>query len=238
MYIYIHIYIYIEPPSLSLYIYIYTHTNQINFDHFCKSSCLAAASGPQEAYRAVAGCLDPGDEFSCGAAAGTIPTSWHIALDVRQPFQATTTLPTLDFVDAGAMSYVGRRGHFLKNSVSTSGTIRYMDLQFLSFDTISSVDRFNLKQCTNTQLANTTMIRSYLDIVSDSSGVTLGNGGFIAFCPADGYFWLAPSCRSNSSQCIPYFFNSYHRAVDVLEVMQKAVRSALFFVPHVLYFSP
>jgi len=181
-----------------------------------------SSGGPQEAYRAVAGCLDPGDEFSCGAAAGTIPTSWHIALDVRQPFQATTTLPTLDFVDAGAMSYVGRRGHFLKNSVSTSGTIRYMDLQFLSFDTISSVDRFNLKQCTNTQLANTTMIRSYLDIVSDSSGVTLGNGGFIAFCPADGYFWLAPSCRSNSSQCIPYFFNSYHRAVDVLEVMQKA----------------
>lgn len=231
-------YIYIEP--LSLYIHICIYTNQINFDHFCKSLCLAAASGPQEAYRAVAGCLDPGDEFSCGAGAGTIPTSWHIALDVRQPFQATTTLPTLDFVDAGAMSYVGRRGHFLKKSISnsTSSTIRYTDLQFLSFDTISSVDRSKLKQCTNTQLANTTMIRSYLDIVSDSSGVTLGNGGFIAFCPADGYFWLAPSCRSNSSQCIPYFFNSYHRAVDVLEVMQKAVRSALFFVSHVLYFSP
>lgn len=192
----------------------------------------SSSEGSQAAYRAVAGCPDPGDELSCAGTgtAGTIPTSWHIALDVREAFQPTTTLPALDFVDAGGMSYVGRRGHFVKSSVwNSTGNIQYVDLQFQngsymnhSFDSISSVDRFKLKQCTNTQLANTTMIRSYLDIVSDNSGVTLGSGGFIAFCPADGYFWLAPSCRSNSSQCIPYFFNSYHRAVDVLEVMQKA----------------
>ena len=139
-------------------------------------------------------------------------------------------MPTLaGYENAGQMSYTGRRGHFVKMGVPSGSGISYTDLQLpstgqnLSFDHIDSVDRTKLLRCSDsTQLMNTTMIRAYLDFISDSSGVTLGSGGFVAFCPADGYFWLAPSCRSNSTLCIPYFLRESDRAVDFLEVMQKA----------------
>lgn len=155
-------------------------------------------------------------------------TLWHISLDVRQAFQATELVPSLSFTE-GRMTYVGRKGHFVKEDTNWSGTAlrSYKDLQgnlsVYAFDNVNSLDRTDLVPCSSTPLANTSMIRDYLDLTADNSGVTLGNGGFVAFCPADGYFWLAPSCRSDSSKCIPYLMTMFDSPRDVLEVMQKAM---------------
>jgi len=188
------------------------------------------SAGAMAAYRAVAGCPSPEDETSCSMNQTGTRTLWHISLDVRQAFQATELVPSLSYTEAGRMTYVGRKGHFVKEDAAWSATAlrSYKDLQgnlsVYAFDNVNSLDRTDLVQCSSTPLANTSMIRDYLDLTADNSGVNLGNGGFVAFCPADGYFWLAPSCRSDSSKCIPYLMTMFDSPRDVLEVMQKAAQ--------------
>ena len=117
------------------------------------------------AYRAVAGCPSPEDETSClmnqTGTRGT-RTLWHISLDVRQAFQATELVPSLSFTE-GRMTYVGRKGHFVKEDTNWSGTAlrSYKDLQgnlsVYAFDNVNSLDRTDLVQCSSTPLANTSM---------------------------------------------------------------------------------
>ena len=79
-------------------------------------------TGAMQAYRAVAGCPSPEDETSCLMNQTGTRTRWHISLDVRQPFQATELVPSLSYTEAGRMTYVGRKGHFVKEDTAWSAT--------------------------------------------------------------------------------------------------------------------
>ena len=53
------------------------------------------------------------------------------------------------------------------------------------------------------EFSNALRMRDYIRWTGDLEGVTqLQNGEYMARCP-DGRFWLAPSCRQNSAECIP-----------------------------------
>eukprot|EP00434_Breviolum_minutum_P042187 symbB.v1.2.037536.t1/scaffold5565.1/size25819/1 len=84
------------------------------------------------------------------------------------------------------------------------------------FSKIADVDVSKLVRCEDVQMSEE-YLQNYLAVTGDRDGGFHSND---TACPG-GYFWLAPSCRSSSSTCIPFLHTSgsiFRRA----EMMQKA----------------
>lgn len=62
---------------------------------------------------------------------------------------------------------------------------------------------FFLCDVADLEFRNAQRMSDYVRYTGDLDGVTrLENGDYVARCP-DNRFWLAPTCRQNSSNCIP-----------------------------------
>ncbi|CAK9066781.1 unnamed protein product [Durusdinium trenchii] len=120
--------------------------------------------------------------------------------------------------DLGSMGYNGDHYLFVKGSIRDQA---YSDaglaLDFYKsynttfhfpqkyFDRLESFDRRHFFRCDleGLEFRNALRMRDYVRWTGDLDGVIeLGPGQYVARC-ADDYFWLSPSCRQNSSTCIP-----------------------------------
>ena len=82
------------------------------------------------------------------------------------------------------------------------------------FSNISDIDVSKLIRCGDVQISEKEL-QDYMAVTGDR------DGGFYSSdtaCPG-GYFWLAPSCRSSNSTCIPFL---YVWSFSMVEVMQKS----------------
>eukprot|EP00438_Fugacium_kawagutii_P021508 Skav212734 [mRNA] locus=scaffold1199:8100:15521:+ [translate_table: standard] len=73
------------------------------------------------------------------------------------------------------------------------------------FDNPTAVNTSDLKPCSETNFVNDVIMAAYHAFSGDDGGVVVQpDGTTIANCP-DGFFWLAPSCRSDVTTCILWF---------------------------------
>lgn len=138
------------------------------------------------------------------------------AITLFQNFQESNAAKAPE--DLGSMGYNGDHNLFVKGSIRD---IAYQDsglaLDFYkSFNTtfhkpqkyfghLEDLDPedFFLCDADGLEFSNALRMSDYICWTGDLGGVTqLPGGTYMARCP-NGRFWLAPSCRHNSSECIP-----------------------------------
>ena len=129
--------------------------------------------------------------------------------------------PELAPEDLGSIGYAGEEYLFLTASVQDAA---YRDsglaLEFYKsyntsfhnpkkyFDHVTDLSLADLVPCNRTDLEfnNGPLMAMYAHWTGDLEGVSWVNesdeGHFVATCP-DGYFWISPACRHNTSACIP-----------------------------------
>eukprot|EP00438_Fugacium_kawagutii_P020665 Skav217588 [mRNA] locus=scaffold3512:58692:63474:- [translate_table: standard] len=90
------------------------------------------------------------------------------------------------------------------------------------FDNPAAVNKSEMKPCSETNFANDNMMSTYLQFTGDTAGVQiLPDGKKVAVCP-DGYFFIMPACRSDSSKCIIYMTAGLGYGTTTMS--QKAVK--------------
>eukprot|EP00435_Cladocopium_sp_Y103_P056223 s396_g18.t3 len=153
------------------------------------------------------------------------PTTWEI---IRQSYPAEIPL-------SADMGYVGGTGQFISASVVEAAETRGLVLEYYKmyqfarhqvmdvFDSIAVVNTSYFFQCRESRLNDNLTNFGYWKWTGDDSGVIVVNNSFKAFCP-DGYFWRAPVCRNDPTQCILYVVYDW----QIVDVMQ---RSAFFSIP-------
>ncbi|CAJ1377702.1 unnamed protein product, partial [Effrenium voratum] len=89
------------------------------------------------------------------------------------------------------------------------------------FTGLEAVDRKHLAPCNQTRFYSSSEdMKLYRELTNDADGVAqLPDGTWHAVCP-DGFFWLPPGCRSNTSHCIPFFTGG--TGWNIEEWMQKS----------------
>ena len=83
----------------------------------------------------------------------------------------------------------------------------------LEFDVFSDFGQGN-----DTYLSDPELMGKYLQGTGDADGVITSESGPLGKCD-DGYFWLSPSCRGNSSGCVLYF--TADRGWGILHAMYR-----------------
>ena len=86
------------------------------------------------------------------------------------------------------------------------------------FDKITDIPTSGLIPCHETFFGNPAFMASYLAVSGDFAGVFENGTGI---CP-DGYWFLAPSCRANASQCVPALTYNTPRGREV-EICQNCL---------------
>ena len=193
--------------------------------------------GALNAFYALAGCVDPMNLEDRGC--GPQVTYNHINLETWGEGYTTEweeiqrEYPSMAPIDVGSMGYSGQTSLFMpKRSQQEAYDQLGTALDFFRgwnkswsqpwhfFDGIADVSRGHIYPCNETRFTLTSPNELYLNITGDADGVRrLSENETIAFCP-DGYFWLAPACRANTSHCVPYFTGGAGWMLD--DVMQKA----------------
>ena len=92
------------------------------------------------------------------------------------------------------------------------------------FDSYASIPKSSLFPCNETVFGNKKLMADYVRISGDHEGLHPDGTGV---CPDD-YWFLAPSCRANSSRCVPTLGGNAPGGRDVLQMLQK---SAAFDMP-------
>ena len=93
---------------------------------------------------------------------------------------------------------------------------------WLFFDDLPTLNRSNLKLCSNSNHYVASEVQNFLDQTGDLGGVrTLPDGSVVGNC-FDDYVWLAPACRNNASQCVLFITGGNGWSLD--EMQQKAVK--------------
>ncbi|CAJ1371271.1 unnamed protein product [Effrenium voratum] len=179
------------------------------------------ASGASPIY-ALGGCanFDSPTDKRCGEN----ETEFHVAVDawigsyagLYTEFQKD--YPSIAPIDLGTMGYAGEESMFFARPVLHAA---YEDsglgLDFFKsyntthhnakkyFDSVADVNVAELSPCNATDFINPLRMGNYAKYSGDTAGVQeLPDNTTIAICP-DGYWWLAPACRHNISECIPVF---------------------------------
>ncbi|CAE7581088.1 unnamed protein product [Symbiodinium sp. CCMP2592] len=92
------------------------------------------------------------------------------------------------------------------------------------FDSYASIPKSSLLPCNETVFGDKQLMADYVRITGDHEGLHPDGTGL---CPDD-YWFLAPSCRGNSSRCVPTLGGNAPSGRDVLQMLQK---SAAFDMP-------
>ncbi|CAE7346983.1 unnamed protein product [Symbiodinium natans] len=187
-------------------------------------------------FYALLGCKAPGNSSDRGC--GQPVTYNHINLEAwSEGYQNEWKLiqsryASMAPVDVGSMGYEGVSSHFIRQSVRRQayhegGTVldfyRGWNMSWSQpskyFDDLASISRSLLVPCAQTRFMSTEANQIYLRITGDEAGVeTLPDGTLAAVCPDD-YFWLSPTCRDDSTRCVPYVTGGTGWGVD--DIMQK-----------------
>ena len=164
----------------------------------------------------LAGCVSADCSESQPKSHIAVETWLAEAITLFQNFQESQAARAPE--DLGSMGYAGDHNLFLKGSIlqkaySDSGLAldfyKNYNITFHSpkgyFGHVNDLnpEDFFLCDVADLEFRNAQRMSDYVRYTGDLDGVTrLENGNYVARCP-DNRFWLAPSCRQNSSNCIP-----------------------------------
>eukprot|EP00438_Fugacium_kawagutii_P010569 Skav229156 [mRNA] locus=scaffold622:70590:100723:- [translate_table: standard] len=182
-------------------------------------------AGQAEAYYSIGGCLDPDNitDRGCGPNGPSVT-----GLFVQSQGQNTQTLTsTLNFSNFQKVLFVpfltssGYEGlesmYFSSRELDAAYEAEGLALDHYTgclarlhpttelrkyFDNPEVVNKSYLKPCLESNFGNDGLMSTYLSHTGDTDGVlTLPNGKKVGVCPDD-YWWPAPACRSNLTNCI------------------------------------
>lgn len=127
--------------------------------------------------------------------------------------------PSIAPVNLGNSGYYGSVTMYVASTISSNSyaneglALSYYRNYNVSWHTpwtystgLEAVDRKHLAPCNQTRFYSSSEdMKLYRELTNDADGVAqLPDGTWHAVCP-DGFFWLPPGCRSNTSHCIPFF---------------------------------
>ena len=73
------------------------------------------------------------------------------------------------------------------------------------FDKITSVNAAEfMMPCSESIMSDAATAARHVSFTGDVDGVVAQNGAYTALKCDDGYWWLPPACRANSSRCVPH----------------------------------
>ena len=121
-----------------------------------------------------------------------------------------------DFV--GNMGYYGTSSEYVpRQVVQAAKQGEGMALQYYAFYNASwydpskyfeSIDSINatkfMMPCSKSIFSDAATAGRHLQFTGDVDGVVMENGGAKSMKCHAGYWWLPPSCRTNTTACVPY----------------------------------
>ncbi|CAJ1437912.1 unnamed protein product [Effrenium voratum] len=175
-------------------------------------------------FYALTGCVTPNNlaDRGCGQASVTYN---HASLEgwtygyARDWDYLQVTYPSTAPVNLGNSGYYGSVTMYvgstvIRNAYESEGlALSYYRSYNVTWNTpwnhftgLESLDRNDLLPCNRTRFYSSSAdMELYVEQTNDAAGVAqLPDGKWHAVCP-DGYFWLPPGCRANTSHCIPFF---------------------------------
>ena len=195
----------------------------------------ALGSGQVAAYYAIAGCRTPNDSNDRGCMQGA--TRYHIQMEAwvggyPQDWNfIQKTYPTMAPKDLGTMGYNGfSTSYFPKpvqqNAYSTAGVAlqyyRNWNASWYTpstyFGSFSSIDTARLMPCTESIMSDDQIMRRHVKFTGDVDGVVITNDQYAGKC-FDSWWWASPSCRGDTSRCVPYLTAGTGWQLE--EMMQK-----------------
>jgi len=198
-------------------------------------------SGAVAGYYAVTGCKDFNNVTHRGCMQGA--TRYHLQFESWLGYpndwkHIQTTYPTWAPKDLGSMGYEGLSTTYIpktpqQNAYAASGTA----LQFYRnwnvswnkpweyFASTSSVNSSHLMPCAKTVLSDDATMRRHVAFTGDADGVVITNDKYAAKC-FDSWWWAAPSCRANTSRCVPWITGGTGWEMEVM--LQK---TTVYFMP-------
>ena len=73
------------------------------------------------------------------------------------------------------------------------------------FGKISSINAVEfMMPCSDSIMSDAATAARHVSFTGDVDGVITQNGAYTALKCDDGYWWLPPACRADSSRCVPY----------------------------------
>ncbi|CAK9008661.1 unnamed protein product [Durusdinium trenchii] len=127
-----------------------------------------------------------------------------------------SSFPEIAPVDLGPIGYEGEESIYVSQTVLNAAyehsgiALEYYKSYNVShnnvkqyFDSLGDVSKNELKLCNTTDFNNPQRIGNYLLYTGDYDGVEVQpDGSYFAKC-FDGYWWAAPACRQNTTECLP-----------------------------------
>eukprot|EP00434_Breviolum_minutum_P042683 symbB.v1.2.038008.t1/scaffold5375.1/size55718/2 len=195
----------------------------------------ALGSGQVAAYYALTGCRTPNDSNDRGCMQGA--TRYHIQMEAwvgGYPQDWTfiqKTYPTMAPKDLGTMGYNGFSTTYFpkpvqQNAYSTAGVAlqyyRNWNASWYTpstyFGSFSSIDTTRLMPCTESIMSDDQIMRRHVKFTGDVDGVVITNDQYAGKC-FDSWWWASPSCRGDTSRCVPYLTAGTGWQLE--EMMQK-----------------
>lgn len=206
----------------------------------------AVGSGTPSAFYATSACADPNnlEEPQCG---NDQVARYHVSLESWTSYNPAlwTTLheqyPTVASKNLGNMGYEGVVSTFvptldIKKAYQSEGLnllyFRNWNASWYKpykyFDSLSMINASKVvKLCSDKTnfLSHDSIMQRHVKWTGDADGVLINNGVYAGRCD-DGYWWTAPSCRSNTTECVPWVTGGFGWGIE--EYMQK---STIFQIP-------
>ncbi|CAE7251651.1 scube2, partial [Symbiodinium microadriaticum] len=194
---------------------------------------------PQDSLYAVAGCENPTNAQNRGCHGQE--TRMHVAVGVYLDEEVTPHFDRVQrFKMGGVLDDLSSLGFFSQSGLYVNGAsleraaaeriflddYRNYDVNYRNpkewFSSLETIDKSLLVACAIWSGVFPDIGR-YLYFTGDADGVNLSGTEPVPKCP-DGYWWLSPACRHNSSDCIPTLAGAAQRYVyGVEELMSKAI---------------
>ncbi|CAE7245961.1 unnamed protein product, partial [Symbiodinium sp. KB8] len=194
---------------------------------------------PQDSLYAVAGCENPTNAQNRGCHGQE--TRMHVAVGVYLDEEVTPHFDRVQrFKMGGVLDDLSSLRFFSQSGLYVNGAsleraaaeriflddYRNYDVNYRNpkewFSSLETIDKSLLVACAIWSGVFPDIGR-YLYFTGDADGVNLSGTEPVPKCP-DGYWWLSPACRHNSSDCIPTLAGAAQRYVyGVEELMSKAI---------------
>ena len=192
----------------------------------------------------TAGCEENGTEWQCSE---QLPSRTHVfwgailygataeqALDKVQRTRVGGILDDLGSVGYEEGEYYQVSGTVIQKAFEEDGLAldyfrsyheRNKEVLLRHFSKISEVNASDLFPCSEWLIWDQASMQAYAAVTGDAAGVRENAGSVLPRCEESGMWWLAPTCRGNTPECIPAItcaVEDYSIAWYVEELMQKA----------------
>lgn len=212
-----------------------------NLEIFGFNISLGSGTSSPSSFYALSGCTDPTSAVNQGCNSEAV-SKYHISMEIWVDLYPLAwqslqdKYPNVAAKNLGNMGYDGVVSAFIpkpvqKEAYKTEGVaLQYFRNWNASwyqpskyFDSISMISTALIRPCSDpvSNMQDDASMRRHIHFTGDANGTVFNStsGSYSARCD-DGYWWIAPSCRANTSLCVPYVMAGPGWSLE--EYMQKA----------------